>query len=114
MVRILIHGRRFDELLRFLISAVEHIVENAEYDRIDEWLCSIGRMGFEAKECLAIIERDEKAVLAFWEDNAGRLNDGKLGNEFWDFPNEAHDEIVRWFQSEKISLIYAEAYGYRM
>lgn len=105
---------RRNELKRFVASAVGHIVENEEYDRIDEWLCSVGRMGFEVLPCLAIIERNEKAVLAFWEDNSGRLNDGKLGNEFWDLPNDAHDEIVSWFQSEKISLIYAEAYGYRM
>lgn len=101
-------------LTDFMFSVVEHIVRSAEHWKIDEWMCGIGRMELDVKPFLGLIEQDPNAVLGYWKDNSGKLDRGLLGNEFWEPPNAQHDEIVRWFQSPKINLIYAEAYGYRM
>lgn len=104
---------RRDVLSSLLQAFLNHIVNIESHDRIDGLLCAIGRMDIDVHPYLAIIETNIKAVLAFWEDNSGKLNEGKLGNAFWELPNRGHDEIVKWFQSESISRIYTEAYGYK-
>ena len=95
-------------------SVIEHIVENGEHHRIDGWMCGAGRTFIDVRPCLSIIEKNEDAVLEYWKANAGKLDEGKLGNEFWDLPNPQYDEIVQWFRSPQINLIYANEYGYRM
>jgi hypothetical protein len=92
---------------------IEHIVDTGEFVRIDGWLCAIGRMEIDVRPYLAIIEKDPKAVLAYWKDNAGKLNEGKLGNAFWELPNKEHDVIVEWLRSDRVSRIYADTYGYK-
>lgn len=104
---------RCGALTDLLRQYIEYLVESGDYRRIDEWMCAIGRMEFDVKPFLAIIENEPKAILRFWEDNSGKLHDGQLGNEFWDPPNSEHDEIVKWFRSDRISKVYAEAYGYK-
>ncbi|MFN0278142.1 MAG: hypothetical protein ACKVRN_06005 [Pyrinomonadaceae bacterium] len=98
----------------FLLLVVEHIVRSGEHWKIDEWMCGIGLMELDVEPFLGLIEQNQDAVLEYWKDNSGKLDRGLLGNEFWDPPNAQHDQIVKWFQSSKINLIYAAAYGYRM
>jgi len=71
-------------------------------------------MGLDVRPFLSVIEVDDNAVLEYWKANAGKLDRGQLGNEFWELPNEQHDETVRWFQSPKINLVYAREYVYRL
>lgn len=80
---------------------------------LDDWICAAGRAGINVASLLRVVKTDTAAVLGYWERNAGTLDDGKLGNGFWELPNEQHDAIVRWFSRPDINLIYAEAYGYR-
>lgn len=105
--------RRRMALVGFFKAVIADLIEREEYGRIDDWMCGAGRAGIDVDPLLEIVEADEAAVLAYWEENAGELDDGKLMNAFWELPNEEHDKIVRWFNSPRINMIYAEAYGYR-
>lgn len=117
-----IHDSGFDswpeERRQALISVfeayLEQIIETKEYRNIDSLLCAVGRMDADVRPFLRMIEQVPEAVLAFWEDNAKDLQNGKLGNPFWDPPTKQYDVIVEWFNSDGISAIYAEAYGYRV
>ncbi len=100
-------------LAGFFKAVIADLIEREKYGMIDDWMCSAGRAGIDVGPFLEVIETDRAAVLVFWEENAGKLDEGKLANEFWDLPNEEHDKIVRWFNSPRINMIYAEAYGYR-
>lgn len=113
-----LHNWREDRrlaLFALLKQVIVYLVENDElHHRIDEWMCGIGRMEIDVVPFLSLIETNEAAVLAYWKENAGKLHEGKLGNPFWELPNDQHDKIVRWFETPKINLIYAKEYGYRM
>ena len=89
------------------------LIDTETFSQIDSLMCAIGMVDIDVHPYLAIIGKHPRAVLEFWEDNAGKLNEGKLGNPFWDPPNLRHDHIVKWFKSDKISRIYFDAYGYR-
>lgn len=93
---------------------LDNIIETELYYDIDSLMCAIARIEIDVKPYLSVIEKDPKAVIAYWEENAATLNEGKLANAFWDPPNHGHDEIVRWFRSDNISSIYAEQMGRRM
>lgn len=101
-----------DALISLLYAFIDFIVENGSHSRIDEWLCAIARMDIDVRPALAAVEKNSEAVLQYWRDNAECLKEGKLCNAFWDLPNEGHDVVVRWFESDSISLIYAEHYGF--
>jgi hypothetical protein len=105
--------QRREALGGFFKAVIADLIEREEHGRIDDWMCAAGRAGIDVDPLLEVIETDRAAVLAYWEENAGKLDEGKLANEFWDLPNEEHDKIVRWFRSPKINLIYAAAHGYR-
>lgn len=70
-------------------------------------------MKLDVQPFLQIIETNPEAVLEYWRANAGKLDENRLGNTFWE-SNQQHDEIVNWFKMPKINRIYVEAYGYRM
>ncbi len=105
-------GRR-RAVAEFFETAISGQVQGREYDLLDDWICAAGRAGINVASLLRVVKTDTAAVLGYWERNAGTLDDGKLGNGFWELPNEQHDAIVRWFSRPDINLIYAEAYGYR-
>ncbi len=71
-------------------------------------------MELDVRPFLEKIEQNADAVSEYWEGNARHLHDGKLGNAFWELPNSGHDEIFRWFQSDSVKRIYAEAFGYKI
>lgn len=100
-------------LVSVLTAFIDEIISAGRHNLIDEWMCAVGRMDLDVQPFLEIIESNPQAVLEYWEDNADKLNENCLGNAFWELPNEQHDEIVRWFKTPRIELIYAEAYGYR-
>lgn len=100
-------------MTNLLSAIIQDLVDTPNGWRIDEWMCAIGRMGLDVRSFLSIIEENDNAVLEYWKVNADKLDNGVLSNAFWELPNEQHDKIVRWFQSAKINLIYAEEYGYR-
>lgn len=103
-----------EALVSMLIAFIDEIVSTGKHRFIDGWMCAIGRMRLDVQPFLNIIEANPEAVLEYWKDNAGKLDENRLGNEFWELPNQQHNEIVLWFKMPKINLIYAEAYGYRM
>jgi len=96
-----------------LKAFLTELIDTETYSEIDGLMCAIGVMDIDVHPYLAIIERNPKAVLEFWEANAGKLHEGKLGNHFWDPPTLRHDHIVVWFRSDKIRRIYFDAYGYK-
>jgi len=106
--------KRRDALIELLDAVIDHILDSSAYDLIDQWVYAAARMKLDVRRLLAKIERNADAVLEYWVDNAQNLHEERLGNAFWELPNEGHDEIVRWFQSEPIRKIYSEAYGYGM
>jgi len=69
-------------------------------------------MGFDVAPHLEQVAKVPAAVLAYFEGNASGLPQGKLCNAFWELPDRSHDEIVVWFNSEKIRKIVFDAYGY--
>ena len=106
--------KRRESLIAVFHAYLEEIIETKHYWKIDSLICAIGRIDADVRPFLSLIEQVPDAVLAFWEGNAKELQGGKLGNAFWDPVTNQHDLIVQWFQSDEISAIYAEAYGYRI
>jgi hypothetical protein len=79
---------------------------------LDSWLCGLSRAGVELASYLAKLAAAPAAVLAYYEQNADKLDEGTLGNAFWDDdPHGGMKQIVEWFRSLEISLIVLEAYG---
>jgi hypothetical protein len=107
-------AQRREELDSFLRTLIGHIVDTGSHWLIDDWFCAICRIELDIHPFLRIVEKNSDAILEYWGANAKCLEVGKLCNAFWELPNKGHDDIVRWFQSDDISRVYAEAYGYRM
>jgi hypothetical protein len=104
---------RRDALRCFLSTVIADAIERGEFDKLDGWLCAIGRMGFDVRPHLQQIEQVPAAVLAYFESNESSLRQHKrLSNAFWELPSAAHEEIVDWFNSERIRRSPFEAYGY--
>jgi hypothetical protein len=103
---------RIEALRRLLLSVIAEAIASGAYEKLDSWMCAIARMGFEVAPYLEQIAKVPAAVLAYFEYNARCLPQDKLCNAFWELPNAAHDEIVRWFKSEGIRKIPFGAYGY--
>jgi hypothetical protein len=101
------------EALRGLLAAViAEAIAAGDPDKLDSWMCAIGRMGFDVVPYLEQIARVPAAVLAYFEINVRLLPRERLSNAYWEHPSAAHDEIVRWFKSERIRKIPFDAYGY--
>ncbi|HXY37755.1 MAG TPA: hypothetical protein VEI07_26250 [Planctomycetaceae bacterium] len=101
-----------EALRRFLSAVIADAIESSAFEKLDGWMCAIARMGLEVAPHLEQIEKVAAAVLAYFESNADCLPQNKLCNAFWELPNASHDEIVRWFHSERIRRIPFEAHGY--
>ena len=106
--------QRREALEFFLHEVVDWAIVSGAYWRLDSWLCAIARLGLDVGPYLSQIERNPSAVLQYFEDNADGLRKGKLCNAFWELPNNGHDAIVKWFNSDAIRKIPFEAYGYVM
>ncbi len=104
---------RVSALIDFLKTAIENIISDRCYVRIDDWMCAIGRMELDVRPMLALIENDSEAVLEFWRANAGNLFKGELGNSFWERRNHQYNEIVEWFNTPNVKAISSSEYGYR-
>jgi hypothetical protein len=101
------------EALRGLLSSViAEAIASGAYEKLDSWMCATDRMGFDVAPYLEQIARVPAAVLAYFEANARCLPKDRLCNPFWERPSAAHDEIVRWFNSEAIRKVPFDAYGY--
>ena len=96
----------FSHLIRRSLNPDHHLY-------LDSWMCMIGNARLNVKPYLSDIEKDRKATLAYFEENAEVLPDRKLANMFWDLPNTRHDEIVDWFYSPQIRKIAFREYGYQ-
>jgi hypothetical protein len=102
-----------DALQCFLFAVIADAIECGAFDKLDSWICAIARMGFDVGPHLEQIEKVPAAALAYFEWNESCLRrHNKLCNPFWELPNASHDEIVRWFNSERIRRIPFDAYGY--
>ena len=102
------------EALRcLLVSVISEVIASGAYDKLDRWVCAIARMGFAVAPYLEQIAQVPAAVLAYFEANARCLPKARLCNPFWEQTSAAHDEIVRWFNSEAIRKIPFDAYGYQ-
>jgi hypothetical protein len=104
--------RRRDALHSVLFAVISEAIESARYDKLDQWMCGIARMGFPVSPHLDQIANESSAVLSYFEDNADSLPNGKLSNPFWELPNDSHDEIVCWFNSDPILRMRIAAYGH--
>jgi hypothetical protein len=83
----------------YLAALVDTIVGEGPHDRLDPWVCAIGRAGLDVRPVLARVEASPAAVRAFYEANAAELANGRLANAFWEPPCPAHDAVVAWFAS---------------
>ena len=97
--------RRRQALESFFEHAIRYCLQNADYDRMEEWICAIAISGVPVLPCLKFVESDPTAVLAYFQYNSNDLKDGKLSNAFFRLPCAGHDEIVRWFHCEPILAI---------
>jgi hypothetical protein len=104
---------RIVALRGLLSSVISEAIASGAYDKLDGWMCAIGRMGFDVAPYLEQIAKVPAAVLAYFERNARCLPHARLCNAFWELPSAAHDEIVRWFNTAGIRKIAFEAYGYK-
>jgi hypothetical protein len=106
-------SQRRDALRQFLFAVIGDAIVRGSFYKLDSWICAIARMGFEVGPHLVQLEKAPAAVLEYFKDNEGCLRrHNTLCNPFWELPSAAHDEIVRWFNSERIRKIPFEAYGY--
>jgi len=96
----------------YLEAVISTAIQSGNYSVLDEWICAIGRMGFDVRPFLDQIAINPEAVLAYFEENAESLPRKRLANAFWEVPCPAHDAIVKWFYSDKIASIPFQAYGY--
>lgn len=98
--------KRREALESLLDAVIQNILQSKEYGRLDDWLCAIALMEIDVRPRLAMIESDPDAVFEYYGDNAEKLDSGRLSNAFWELPNEGHDMIVQWLNSDAISSIY--------
>jgi hypothetical protein len=103
---------RKEALRDCLFAVIADVLQCGAFEKLDDWICAIARMGFEVGPHLEQIEGVPAAVLAYFEFNEDCLPQNKLCNAFWELPSASHDEIVRWFHSERIRRIPFDAYGY--
>lgn len=103
---------RRSALEQLLHAIIEGAIESRDYDKLDSWLCAIGRMGLPVEPYLNLVEASRDAVLGYFCQNATELQEGRLANAFWELPNQAHETIVEWFNTDKVRAIPAEEYGY--
>ncbi len=103
---------RKEALRGFLFAVIADAIECGAFEKLDGWMCAIARMGLKVAPHLEQIEKVPAAVLAYFESNADCLRQNKLCNAFWELPSSSHDEIVRWFHSERIRRIPFDACGY--
>lgn len=98
-----------------VLGAIFHVaITSGEFHRIDPWLCAVARMGIDVQPFLRQVETSPAAVLAFFDDNASGLGEGRLDNAFWELPCPGHDAIVAWFHSDKVRKVPFDAYGFVM
>ena len=102
---------RLDALGDFLGAVVADAIQSGEHRKLDGWMCAIGRMGLDVRPYLTRIAESPAAVLAYFEDNAAGLPEGRLSNPFWELSNAGHDVIRDWFHSEAIRKVRFAAYG---
>lgn len=101
-------------LAGYLDAVVEESIQDGDHQRLDGWVCAIGRMGLDVRPYLAPIAQSPGAALAYFEANAGGLPRGRPANAFWELPCPAHDALVERFFTPEIARIPFEAYGYVM
>lgn len=107
-------SHRIEALGGFNSALIESALASGEYDRLDPWMCAIARMGFDVTPHLRQVASCRAAIVAYFDDNAKCLTQGRLCNPFWELPNAGHDAIVEWFRSEEIRKVPFEEYGYVM
>lgn len=101
--------KRVQALEFFFERVIRWKLQNAHYDRIDDWQCAIAISGVSVSLYLNIVEIDPAAVLGYFRYNADDLRRGRLSNAYFKLPCPGHDEIVAWFKSEKIASILSSA-----
>lgn len=96
----------------FLHSLIGSLLERDDsgFD-IDSWICAIGKMGLDVRRYLSQIEASPPHVLLYYEENANRLTQRRLSNDFWEPPNDAYDQVVNWFGTKVVGDIVLGAYG---
>lgn len=99
-------------LLAVFHAYLEQSIERQDSASVDSVICALGRIDLPLGPYLAKIAQSPDAVLGYWEWNAEALLQGKLDNAFWE-PSRRQDEVVEWFNTPEISMIYAEEYGRR-
>jgi len=95
-----------ESLLRLMIHKS---LDPSKHREIDQWLCCIAHVGFAVKPHLNVIAKCKSAVLAYFADNP-KVVERKLGNPFWELPNQGYNEIVDWFHSKVVRDILYDEY----
>ncbi|NOT58905.1 MAG: hypothetical protein HOP19_01640 [Acidobacteria bacterium] len=99
-------------LKKLLSAVIDWAIELSDDSKLDAWLCAAARMSFPLRPFLAQVAKSEPMILSYFERNASCLARNKLGNSFWELPNEGHDEIVQWFKADPVRQLLYDTYGY--
>lgn len=104
------------EALDGLASAIVEWMGEEDLDpgEVDEWICSLGRLGGDVTRYLDPLLAPTTAAATnlrgFYELNARRLRHGELRNAFWqDEPGAAH--LIAWFERPDVSAAIDRAYA---
>ena len=91
----------------------DDVIKDGDPDRIDEWLCGIGRCTPDIRPYLErlINNASRESVLGVINANQSVFSKNKPGNAFWEDAPENSERLVRWIKSGPAKELLSEAYG---
>lgn len=90
-------------------DAIENAGSNGFRLDVDTWLCALALSGANLQSYFAKLEAPaaRRALLEWFERNAGTLETGGLWNSFWEGHEPEMGEVVKWFRSPHVQSILA-------
>ena len=91
----------------------ERVIQGGDPDKIDEWLCGIGRCQPDIQPYLARIETlaSPEALVGFILKNLDVFKNGKPANSFWDDAPENAGHLTDWMKRDPAKTFLEETYG---
>ena len=114
----LAHWEQWPDRLREPVREVidikfDDVVKDGDPDRIDEWLCGIGRCVPDIRPYLERLVNGatRESLLGFINANQSAYSKNKPGNSFWEDAPENSERLVQWLKSSPVKDLLSEAYG---
>lgn len=98
-----------EEFFRAVIDSI--VSESHDAWKLDEWICAIGRSGFDVLPALRQIENSVDLLVAYYEMNEEALTSRHLRNAFWKPDDPGYERVIAWFGSERIGDLIVSKKG---